>query len=477
MKNISPRALRLVGLALAFTMVSPVSFSVALAQDNGDLIRDLKGRIDRAEQTRAADPKFLEDLRQILSRYETGWPISALSDSFTDNDYNRTPAWTVHRGAWMIDRQYGLKRALDGTDSSALGDASLTDRAISSGDGWSGPAANAFDDDVNTSWTSTQTGTAVVGQAYIGQNFGTSNAKAIRKIAIRQSLGYANSYASEIEIQRWTGSGWGGVGIAKLPAKETRMVVDLGAPAASEQWRLIARKMVGTGAWQVAEVEMMAESPNGAGTPPPQQAPQQTQQQGSTIPGQKIEDLAVQVLGEVIRNATGQQQQRPDTPPAQQPAATQPPKNTGIVPPHLRNRFAEIATPAQMGNSFAVEVGLYTLAEGGQFSIGLYRTESRDSGYRLTLQPGAQSTLEMAALSPRGYRVIDSDRTVAGPSSAQMQTLRWERKANGTMTVSTDGRVLFSVADQTFKDGFAGVVLISEGADVAVRSIKVGTVK
>lgn len=463
------------GLALAFATVSPFSFSVALAQDNGALIRELKGRIDRAEQTRAADPKFLEDLRQILGRYETGWPVSALSDSFTDNDYTRAPAWTVHRGAWAIDRQYGLKRTLDGSDSSTLSDASLTDRAISSGDGWSGPAANAFDDDVNTSWTSTQTGTAVISQAYIGQNFGTGNAKAIRKIAIRQSLGYANSYASEVEIQRWTGSGWNGVGMAKLPAKEARMVVDLGSPAASEQWRLIARKMVGTGAWQVAEVEMMTGSPtwgDEASTPPPQQAPQQ----GSTIPGQKIEDLAVQVLGEVIRNATGQQQQRPDTPPTQQPTTTQPPKNTGIVPPHLRSRSAEISTPAQIGNSFAVEVGIYNLAEGGQFSIGLYRKENRDSGYRLTLQPGTQSTLELAAIS-RGYRVIDSDRTAAGPSSTQIQTLRWERKADGTMTVSADGRVLFSVADQTFKDGFAGVVLISDGADVALRSIKVGTVK
>jgi|GEM_PF-6065253 len=462
--------MRLVGLALALTTVSPFSFSVAFAQDNGALIRELKGRIDRAEQTRAADPRFLEDLRQILGRYETGWPISALSDSFTDNDYTRAPAWTVYRGAWMIDRQYGLKRTLDGTDSPLLADVSLTDRAISSGDGWSGPAANAFDDDENTSWTSTQTGTAVVGQAYIGQNFGAGNAKSIRKISIRQSLGYANSYASEVEVQRWTGSSWSGVGIAKLPAKEGRMVVDLGAPAASQQWRLVARKMVGTGAWQVAEVEMMAD---GVGATP-QQAPQQPQQQ-APVQGQKIEDLAVQVLGEVIRNATGQQQ-RPDNPPVQQPSTTEPPKNTGIVPPHLRNRFAEIATPAQIGNSFAVEVGLYTLAEGGEFSIGLYRSGSRDSGYRLTLQPGTRSTLELAALS-RGYRVIDSDQTVAGPSSTQMQTLRWERKADGTMTVSVDGRVLFSAVDQTYKDGFAGVVLISEGADVAVRSIKVGTVK
>lgn len=476
MKNILPRALRLMGLALAFTTASPFSFSVALAQDNGALIRELKERIDRAEQTRAAEPKFLEDLRQILGRYETGWPVSALFDSFADNDYTRAPAWSVHRGAWIIDRQYGLKRALDGSDSLPLGDASQTDRAISSGDGWSGPAANAFDDDVNTSWTSTQTGTAVAGQAYIGQNFGTGNAKAIRKVAIRQSLGYANSYASEVEIQRWTGSGWSSVGIAKLPAKEGRMVVDLGTPPASEQWRLMARKMVGTGAWQVAEVEMMTGSPawgDGVGIPPPQQAPQQTQQQGSTIPGQKIEDLAVQVLGEVLRNATGQ---RADTPSTQQPTTTQPAQNTGIVPPHLRGRFAEIATPAKIGNSFSVEVGLYTLAEGGQFSIGLYRPGNQDAGYRLTLQPGTQSTLELAAVS-RGYRVIDSDRTVAGPSSTQMQTLRWERKADGTMTVSADGRVLFSVADQTFKDGFAGVVIISDGADVAVRSIKVGTVK
>lgn len=474
MKNILPRALCL--LALAFTLVSPLSFSVALAQDNGALIRELKERIDRAEQTRAADPKFLEDLRQVLARYETGWPVSALSDSFADNDYTRAPAWAVSRGAWMIDRQYGLKRIMDGSDSLPLADATQTDRAISSGDGWSGPAANAFDDDVNTSWTSTQTGAAASSQAYIGQNFGAGNAKAIRKVAIRQSLGYANSYASEVEIQRWTGSGWGSVGIAKLPAKETRMVVDLGTPPASEQWRLMARKMVGTGAWQVAEIEMMTGSPgwgDGVGIPPPQQAPQQTQQQGSAVPGQKIEDLAVQVLGEVLRNATGQQ--RTDAPPAQQ-QPTQPAQNTGIVPPHLRGRFAEITTPAKIGNSFAVEVGLYTLAEGGQFSIGLYRAESRDTGYRLTLQPGNQSALELAALS-RGYRVIDSDRTVAGPSSTQMRNLRWERKADGTMTVSSDGRVLFSVADQTFKDGFAGVVLISDGADVAVRSIKVGTVK
>ncbi|MFQ5954780.1 MAG: hypothetical protein ACE5JZ_06940 [Kiloniellales bacterium] len=73
------------------------------------LIQELETLIRRAEVARAADPQFLSDLRATLQRYRVPWPVTRVSDDFSDGDYTRNPTWTVHAGAFTIDRRHGLR--------------------------------------------------------------------------------------------------------------------------------------------------------------------------------------------------------------------------------------------------------------------------------------------------------------------------------------------------------------------------------
>ncbi len=74
-----------------------------------DFIGRLKGLIDEAESSRAADPRFLRDLRDLATGYDRPWRKSALFDDFRDGDYTANPAWTVTGGRFGIARDWGLR--------------------------------------------------------------------------------------------------------------------------------------------------------------------------------------------------------------------------------------------------------------------------------------------------------------------------------------------------------------------------------
>ncbi|MFO1061017.1 MAG: hypothetical protein U1E53_29115 [Dongiaceae bacterium] len=78
------------------------------------LIQNLQGLIDEADRARAADPRFIQDLRDVLSRYQRGGSSGGggmsqlLRDDFRDGQFTSNPAWTVSAGQWDIDRNRGL---------------------------------------------------------------------------------------------------------------------------------------------------------------------------------------------------------------------------------------------------------------------------------------------------------------------------------------------------------------------------------
>ena len=80
--------------------------------DVAALIGEIETLIRRAEATRAADPRFVADLRAALRRYRTPWSVVRLSDDFGDGDYTRNPTWTVRSGEFTIDPRYGLRGRL-----------------------------------------------------------------------------------------------------------------------------------------------------------------------------------------------------------------------------------------------------------------------------------------------------------------------------------------------------------------------------
>ena len=84
---------------------------VANAAENDPLrglLDELGVLVEQAEKTRAADPRFLGDLRAVLERYDDPWSVRLIADDFADGDYTRSPRWRVVQGAFSIAWDGGL---------------------------------------------------------------------------------------------------------------------------------------------------------------------------------------------------------------------------------------------------------------------------------------------------------------------------------------------------------------------------------
>ena len=76
--------------------------------------RELEALIDEAENARAADPRFLQDLRdKIAAHVADAAPREALiRDDFSDGDYTDDPRWEVVSGDFSVDRRLGLRTTI-----------------------------------------------------------------------------------------------------------------------------------------------------------------------------------------------------------------------------------------------------------------------------------------------------------------------------------------------------------------------------
>ncbi|MEC9345412.1 MAG: hypothetical protein VYB54_04240 [Pseudomonadota bacterium] len=94
-------------LALSMAMLgSPLP--VMAADDMPAMIRELNTLVDDAERARAADPRFIADLRRLLERYDDPFDQVLLQDRFEDGDFTAGPAWQVASGSFDATRYGGL---------------------------------------------------------------------------------------------------------------------------------------------------------------------------------------------------------------------------------------------------------------------------------------------------------------------------------------------------------------------------------
>ncbi|MBT6277333.1 MAG: hypothetical protein HOI95_24780 [Chromatiales bacterium] len=72
------------------------------------LIEELSVLIERGASSRAADRRFLDELRDFIDDYDRPWTSRVVVDEFRDGDYTAGPVWTVTSGQFRVDRRYGL---------------------------------------------------------------------------------------------------------------------------------------------------------------------------------------------------------------------------------------------------------------------------------------------------------------------------------------------------------------------------------
>ena len=77
-----------------------------------ELVRHLEVLIGEAETANAADPRFLEDLRERIDDYEaasSSYLPNTVRDDFSDGDFTDDPRWIVAGGAFSVDPELGLR--------------------------------------------------------------------------------------------------------------------------------------------------------------------------------------------------------------------------------------------------------------------------------------------------------------------------------------------------------------------------------
>uniref|UniRef100_A0A6M3KG24 Putative lectin/glucanase superfamily protein n=2 Tax=viral metagenome TaxID=1070528 RepID=A0A6M3KG24_9ZZZZ len=131
---------------------------------------------------------------------------------------------------------------------------------LSGGDLTDQPASYAFDDTFATSWYSSQLGTGISGVAYIGYDFGSGIAYAIKRFTTTSGDQTATQITSVILQYSDNGSSWTDVQTFSIPTTlDTKTTQDVTETVTAHRyWRLLANANLAAGeAWRQREVEFM----------------------------------------------------------------------------------------------------------------------------------------------------------------------------------------------------------------------------
>jgi len=83
------------------------------------MIKELNNLVLKAEQSRAADPKFIQDLKKLSARYAPLATTALFKDDFSDGNFTNNPAWKLISGKYWVESGYGLRSFVELNDNVA----------------------------------------------------------------------------------------------------------------------------------------------------------------------------------------------------------------------------------------------------------------------------------------------------------------------------------------------------------------------
>ncbi len=163
------------------------------------------------------------------------------------------------------------------------------------------------------------------------------------------------------------------------------------------------------------------------------------------------EELAVRVLGQLFAGGASTDDAAPEPAPAR-------PGEGG-----------RIDLAAAVPNAFAIQMELISAGGTGPLEVGV--SQGADGlGYRVAYTPGAD--LQVLRYGSRGVAVVDVSTESVTLEDGETHLVQFTRDTAGVLAVAIDGTELVRVTDQGFRDSFDGIVLVNQGGDYSVASIK-----
>lgn len=95
----------------AMLLIGPVQAQIGAPGSNVDatqILDELQQLIDEGDRTGAADPSFLNSLRDLVRRFNWPWQRLLLSDDFSDGNFTFNPSWQNLGGSAFVDPNFGL---------------------------------------------------------------------------------------------------------------------------------------------------------------------------------------------------------------------------------------------------------------------------------------------------------------------------------------------------------------------------------
>ncbi len=206
-------------------------------------------------------------------------------------------------------------------------------------------------------------------------------------------------------------------------------------------------------AWTVGGAPVTVDRFDGLRTRVSMDARQTTSRsQQSTEP----EDVAAQILGQLLRQSTSESQQQSSAP--------------------ERPEESILATSVATANQFALQAEIvFADAANGYIEMGVIQGAD-GLGYRVGIRPGVNdATVEILRVGSRGSGVVNRAQIAAATWGAQQiaqpKAVLFTRDDVGNMNVSIDGTVVITANDRAFRDAFDGFIVRNGGGDYAIKSI------
>ncbi len=96
------------GLAAGLAVPGPAAAQDATAKAE-QLIDELRALIEQGRQQRAADRAYLQELEDLVARYDWPWQRTLLADDFSQEGPAPAAPWRVIEPEWRLDWRHGLR--------------------------------------------------------------------------------------------------------------------------------------------------------------------------------------------------------------------------------------------------------------------------------------------------------------------------------------------------------------------------------